>query len=183
MTDSTSVVAVALLDGEAADDAGLIDALRDVVNEAYARGEVGLWREGAERISDEAVHALVASGELAAAREDGRVVGCVRVTSLDPRTAELGLLAVAGERSGSGVGRALIAFAHDLARGRGHTAMRLTLLVPQDGSHPFKVRLDDWYRRQGYRVVGRADFAATHPKPARLLVAPCDLVTFERALG
>ena len=177
------MVAVALLDGEAAADGDLLAALREIVNEAYARGEVGLWREGAQRIADEDLGALIAAGELAAAREDGRVVGCVRVTSLDPRTGELGLLAVAGERSGAGVGRALMAFAHDLARGRGHKAMRLTLLVPKDGSHPFKVRLGDWYRRQGYRVVGRADFATTHPEPARLLVAPCDLVTFERALG
>jgi GNAT superfamily N-acetyltransferase len=177
------VVAVALLDGEAAGDAGLLAALREVVNEAYARGEGGLWREGAERISAEDLRALVAAGELAAARDDGLVVGCVRVTSLDPRTAELGLLAVAGERTGSGVGRALMAFAHGLARERGHTAMRLTLLVPKHESHPFKARLDDWYRRKGYRVVARADFAATHPEPAQHLVAPCDLVTFERALG
>ena len=177
------MVAVALLDGEAAADAGLLAALGEVVNEAYARGEGGLWREGTERISDEDLRALAAAGELAAAREDGRVVGCVRVTSLDARTAELGLLAVAAERTGSGVGRALMDFAHDVARGRGHTAMRLTLLVPKEGSHPFKVRLDDWYRRQGYRVIGRADFAATHPEPARFLLAPCDLVTFERALG
>lgn len=177
------MVAVALLDGEAAADAGLLATLGAIVNEAYARGEVGLWREGTERIADDGLHALVAAGELAAAREHGRVVGCVRVTSLEPRTAELGLLAVAGERAGSGVGRALMAFAHALARGRGHAAMRLTLLVPRDGQHPFKVRLEDWYRRQGYGVVGRADFAATHPEPARFLVAPCDLVTFERALG
>jgi predicted N-acetyltransferase YhbS len=177
------VLAVALLDGEAAADAELVAALAQIVNEAYTRGEVGLWRAGTERISAEEMRPLVAAGELAAAREDGRLVGCVRVTSLDPRTAELGLLAVAAERSGSGVGRALMAFAHDVARGRGHTAMRLTLLVPRSGSHPFKVRLDDWYRRQGYRVVGRADFAVTHPEPARLLLAPCDLVTFECALG
>ena len=177
------MVEVALLDGEAAANGGLLAALAKVVNEAYARGEAGLWREGAERISDEGLRALVASGELAAAREDGRLVGCVRVTSLDRRTAELGLLAVAAERSGSGVGRALMAFAHDVARERGHTAMRLTLLVPKHESHPFKARLDDWYRRQGYRVVARADFAATHPEPARHLVVPCDLVTFERALG
>jgi GNAT superfamily N-acetyltransferase len=157
--------------------------MREVVNEAYARGEVGLWREGSERIADEDLRALIASGQLAAAREDGQVVGCVRVSSLNARTAELGLLAVAGERAGSGVGRALLAFAHDLARERGHTAMRLTLLVPREGSHPFKVRLDDWYRRQGYRVVGRADFAATHPEPAALLAVACDLVTFERPLG
>jgi GNAT superfamily N-acetyltransferase len=177
------VLAVALLDGEAAADADLVAALAAIVNEAYARGEVGLWRAGTERISAAELRALIAAGELAAAREDGRVVGCVRVTSLDTRTAELGLLAVAGERSGSGVGRALMAFAHDLARGRGHRAMRLTLLVPQNDSHPFKVRLDGWYHRQGYRVVGRAEFAVTHPEPARLLLAPCDLVTFERALG
>jgi GNAT superfamily N-acetyltransferase len=177
------MVAVALLGGEAAADAGLVAALRGIVNEAYARGEGGLWRQGTERMADEELRALVAAGQLAAAREDGRVVGCVRVTALDPRTAELGLLAVAGERAGSGVGRALMAFAHDLARGRGHTAMRLTLLVPREGSHPFKVRLDDWYRRQGYRVVGRADFAAVHPEPAAFLVVGCDLVTFERALG
>ena len=174
---------VALLNGAAAAEAGLLAALRDVVNEAYARGEAELWREGAQRISEDDLQALIARGELAAAREDGRVVGCVRVTSLDPRTAELGLLAVAGERAGSGVGSALMAFAHDLARERGHTAMRLTLLVPQEGSHPFKVRLDGWYRRQGYRIVGRADFAATHPEPAAFLVVVCDLVTFERPLG
>jgi GNAT superfamily N-acetyltransferase len=177
------MVAVALLDGADAADAGLLAALRDVVNEAYACGEAGLWREGAARISDDDLRALIASGQLAAAREDGRVVGCVRVTSLDARTAELGLLAVAGDRAGSGVGSALMAFAHDLARERGHSAMRLTLLVPQDGSHPFKVRLDQWYRRQGYRTVGRADFAQTHPEPAGLLAVACDLVTFERALG
>lgn len=177
------MLAVALLDGEAAADPELVAALVAIVNEAYARGEAGLWREGTQRISDDELRPLIAAGELAAARADGRVVGCVRVTSLDPRIAELGLLAVAGQRSGSGVGRALMAFAHDVARGRGHTTMRLTLLVPRNGSHPFKVRLDDWYRRQGYRVVGRADFAVTHPEPARLLLAPCDLVTFERALG
>jgi predicted N-acetyltransferase YhbS len=132
------MVAVALLDGEAAADGGLLAALREIVNEAYARGEVGLWREGTERIADQDLRALVAAGQLAAAREDGRVVGCVRVTSLGPRTAELGLLAVAGERAGAGVGRALMAFAHGLARERGHAAMRLTLLVPREGSHPFK---------------------------------------------
>jgi GNAT superfamily N-acetyltransferase len=176
------MVAVALLDGDVAADAGLLATLHEVVNQAYARGEVGLWREGTERISAEDLRALVAAGELAAAREDGRVAGCVRVTSLDPRTAELGLLAVARERTGSGVGRALMAFAHDLARKRGHTAMRLTLLVPKEGSHPFKVRLDAWYRRQGYRIVGRADFAATHPEPAAFLAVACDLVSFERPL-
>lgn len=177
------MLAIELLDAAAAGDDGLVEALRSVVNDAYGRGEAGLWRDGAERISDEGLRALVASGELAAAREDGRVVGCVRVTSADPRTAELGLLAVAPERGGAGVGRALMDFAHDLARARGHTTMRLLLLVPRDGSHDFKDRLESWYGRQGYRIVGSQGFAEYAPEPARDLLVPCDVVTFERALG
>jgi predicted N-acetyltransferase YhbS len=177
------VLAIALLDGACAADDGLVGALRTIVNDAYGRGEAGLWRDGAERISDAGLGGLVAAGELAAAREDGRVVGCVRVTSLDARTAELGLLAVAPERSGAGVGQALMDFAHDLARARGHTTMRLLLLVPREGSHGFKDRLESWYVRQGYRVVGSQDFAAYAPEPARDLLVGCDVVAFERPLG
>jgi predicted N-acetyltransferase YhbS len=177
------VLAVALLDGEAAADAELVAALAQIVNEAYARGEVGLWRAGTERISAEEMRPLVAAGELAAAREDGRLVGCVRVTSLDPRTAELGLLAVAPARGGSGVGRALLAFAHDLARERGHATMRLLLLAPREGTHGFKERLEGWYARHGYARVGIEDFAVDHPEPAAELLVPCDVLIFERALG
>jgi predicted N-acetyltransferase YhbS len=176
------VLAIALLDGASAADDGLVAALHTVVNDAYGRGEAGLWRDGAERISDEGLRALVASGDLAAAREDGRVVGCVRVTSLDARTAELGLLSVAPERGGGGVGRALMDFAHDLARERGHTTMRLLLLVPREGAHTFKDRLEAWYTRQGYGVVGSQDFAEYAPEPARDLLVGCDVVAFERPL-
>jgi predicted N-acetyltransferase YhbS len=177
------VAAIALLDAAAAEDDGLVAALLAIVNEAYERGEAGLWRDGSTRISEEGLRALVAGGELAAAREGGRVVGCVRVTSLDAATAELGLLAVAPERSGAGVGRALMAFAHDLARARGHTTMRLLLLVPREGSHGFKDRLESWYVRQGYRIVGSQDFAEYHAEAARELLVPCDVAAFERALG
>src|SRR4051794_41884914 len=111
------MVAVALLVGEAAADAGLLAALREVVNEAYARGEVGLWREGTERIAEEDLRALVASGELAAAREGRQVVGCVRMTSLDPRTAELGLLAGGAAGPGGGGGGPHMVFAPDLPAG------------------------------------------------------------------
>ena len=178
------MVAVALLDGEAAADAGLLAALRDDRQRglrarrgrAVARGRGADLRRG--------LRALVAAGELAAAREDGRVVGCVRVTSLDPRTAELGLLAVAGERSRVGRGRALMAFAHDLARGRGHTAMRLTLLVPQEGSHPFKVRLDELVPPPGLPDRRARGLRGDAPGAgAASWSSPCDLVTFERALG
>jgi GNAT superfamily N-acetyltransferase len=176
------VLAITPLDGADAADDELVAALLAVVNDAYARGEAGLWRDGADRISEQDLRALVASGDLGAAREGEHVVGCVRVTALDPQTAELGLLSVAPERSGAGVGRALMAFAHDLARERGHTTMRLLLLVPREGTHDFKDRLEAWYTRQGYRLVGSQDFAEYAPEPARDLLVPCDVAAFERPL-
>jgi GNAT superfamily N-acetyltransferase len=140
-----------------------------IVNAAYAAGEAGLWRAGAQRISAEALREIAACGELAVARRDGAVVGCVRVSD-----GELGLLAVAPSAHGSGVGRALVAFAEERNRGAG--SMRLELLVPRTGGHPFKHRLHAWYSRLGYRVVGRrdADFGG--------LAVPCELLVYEKPL-
>jgi GNAT superfamily N-acetyltransferase len=177
------VADVTLLASDRARDAQLVAELTDIVNRAYVRGEAGLWHAGVPRTTADAVQALVAAGVLAVARDRGRVVGCVRVARLDDTTAELGLLAVADDAAGSGVGRALVAFAEDLSRRRGFSTMQLQLLVPRMSMHPFKQRLDGWYRRLGYREVGREDFAERFPEPARDLVAPCDLVIYERPLA
>jgi GNAT superfamily N-acetyltransferase len=135
-------------------------------------------------VSIPAVTRCIADGELAAAFvSDGRPVGCVRVSRLDATTAELGLLAAARDATGSGVGRALVAFAEDAARDRGAVTMRLELLVPRDGVHPAKVRLHRWYSRRGYRVIGRADFAVGYPDTAPRLAVPCDLLTYSKPLG
>jgi hypothetical protein len=173
---------VALLDGAAAADAGLLAALRDVVNEAYARGEAELWREGAQRISVDDLEALIARGELAAAREDGRVVGCVRVTSLDPRAAELGLLAVAGERAGVGCrerAHGLRARPRARARSHGdaaHAARPARGLASVQGPPRRVVPTPGLQARRPRGLRGDA------PEPAAFLAVACDLVTFERAL-
>ena len=83
------------------------------------------------------------------------------------------MLSVADAALGTGVGRALIAFAEArLRRGR----VELELLVPHGAPHPDKVKLDGWYQRLGYRVIGRRDFAEP------LLVAPADLVVYRKSL-
>jgi GNAT superfamily N-acetyltransferase len=142
-----------------------------LVNGAYAAGEAGLWRPNTDRIWDEELRALIERRELAVARRGGAIVGCVRVGA-----GELGLLAVASAHAGTGVGRALVAFAEETCRARGARAMRLHLLVPRAGSHPFKRRLDEWYSRLGYRMVGRraAEFES--------LAAPCELLVYEKPL-
>jgi GNAT superfamily N-acetyltransferase len=173
---------IELLDPGAGEDA-LVDVLMEIVNPAYDAGEDGLWHPGALRVIADDVHALIARGELAVARRDGRVVGCVRVRQLDPATGELGLLAAARDTLGLGIGRDLIGFAEELSRARGATAMQLRLLVPRGFEHPFKVRLDGWYTRLGYRVVRRLDFAAELPAPAGELATACDLLVYEKPLA
>jgi GNAT superfamily N-acetyltransferase len=142
-----------------------------LVNAAYAAGEAALWQPGAQRISADELRELIARGELAVARRDGAVVGCVRTTP-----GKLGLLAAAPSELGTGVGRALVAFAEDFSRARGAHAMQLELLVPRAGSHPFKERLHAWYDRLGYRPVDRrhADFEG--------LAVACQLQIYEKPL-
>jgi GNAT superfamily N-acetyltransferase len=158
----------------------VIHELTHMINAAYAAGEEGLWKPGTPRVFEQDVRAMVEAGEILTVERDGELAGSVRVRRLDDDTGELGILSAA--RDGSGVGRELVAHAEDWARGQGLTRMRLQLLVPRDGTHPFKTRLHDWYTRLGYEVVGRHDFADVLPEPATYLLTPCDLVDYEKAL-
>ena len=138
-----------------------------MINAAYADGEQGMWQPGTTRVFEDEVRALLAAGELLVLRRDGELAGCVRVHRVGPATAELGLLSAA--RRDSGVGGELIALAETWARERGLARMRLTLLVPRTGTHPFKARLHAWYSALGYQVIARGDFADELPEPAALL--------------
>jgi ribosomal protein S18 acetylase RimI-like enzyme len=158
----------------------VVEEITAMINAAYAAGEQGMWRPDTPRILEAEVRSLLDAGELMILRRNGALAGCVRVHTLDAVTGELGLLSAA--RRDSGVGRELIALAEAWARERGLAGMRLSLLVPRTGTHPFKARLHAWYSKLGYRVIARHDFADEWPEPARLLTAPCDLVIYEKAL-
>ena len=151
-----------------------------MINAAYADGEEGMWRPDTPRVFEAEVRALLEAGELMVVRRDGALAGCVRARALDATTGELGLLSAA--RRDSGVGGELVALAEAWARERGLARMRLKLLVPRTGTHPFKARLHAWYSKLGYQVIARRDFADELPQAARLLAAPCDLLIYEKAL-
>jgi ribosomal protein S18 acetylase RimI-like enzyme len=158
----------------------VVEELTAMINAAYTAGERGMWRPDTPRVLEAEVRALLDAGELVVVRRDGALAGCVRVHALDAATGELGLLSAA--RRDSGVGRELVALAEAWARERGLARMQLKLLVPRTGAHPFKARLHAWYSKLGYRVTARRDFADELPQSARLLTAPCDLLTYEKAL-
>ena len=155
--------------------------LRARINTAYAEAEDALWAPGFERIALERVAEIVAAGEMAVARVDGKIVGSVRVRFLDEETGFFGSLAVHPADQGAGIGRELVRFAEELARERGATAMGSRLLVPLEGGDAHKERLHTWYSRLGYRPVGRADFSASHPVArSRTLL---DILTYRKPLS
>jgi GNAT superfamily N-acetyltransferase len=152
---------------------GMAERLAAIVNAAYDTGEVGIWLAGWQRTTPEVYAKLIEAGEIAVASREGKAIGCMRIRRLDEDTAELGMLSVAPEAHGDGVGRALIAFAESAFD---VSTMQLELLIPRGAPHPAKVRLHEWYSRLGYQEIGRRDFAEP------LLAAPAELVTYGKSL-
>jgi ribosomal protein S18 acetylase RimI-like enzyme len=175
-------VTVEMLPPDTGADRGLVGLLAGIVNAAYAETEASLWREPHLRIEPRDLAAMIERAAIAAARLSDRIVGCVRVEPIDERTAGFGLLAVDAAVRGAGVGRELVAFAERLARSRGAGTMDCLLLVPREGTHPFKARLDAWYRRLGYRIVGRRAVTEVDPPSEPRLATPCWFVIYRKDL-
>ena len=175
-------VAVGLLEPAAADDGELVRGLTDLINAVYAVAEAGLWRDRAGRTTASELAADIRAGEIAVARRDGRILGCVRVHDLSDDTSEFGILVAAPDQRGTGVGAALVDFAEQHSRERGRRALRLELLVPREWSHPSKELLKGWYERRGYRLIATRGMDAAYPHLAPLLATPCDLEVREKPL-
>jgi GNAT superfamily N-acetyltransferase len=173
---------IELLAPDKARDAALVEELVRIINAAYSIGETGLWVDAATRTEPgEIADAIRGSGMLAATLE-GRLVGCAYVRPLDVDAADLGLIAVAPDQWGGGVGHRLVRSAEELMRSRGVTTMQLELLVPQRGVHPAKERLRAWYNRLGYQVVRSAPFEEVAAHLAPQLATPCEFLIFRKRL-
>jgi GNAT superfamily N-acetyltransferase len=172
-----------LLPAAASDDAELMERITDLTNAVYAASEEGLWIDGTERTTIEEVADLTRAGQIAVARLDGRVVGCVRVQRLDEGTGEFGMLTADPAHRGVGIGRELVRFAERKCRAEGLHTMLLELLVPREWSHPGKEFLAAWYTRIGYRVVRTGTIDELYPALAPLLATRCDFVIYRKALA
>lgn len=164
------------------EDAELMRLITELTNRVYAVAEAGLWRDGATRTTLGEVVELTRAGQIAVARMNGRVVGCVRVQRLDEDTGEFGMLAADPAHRGVGVGRELVRFAEGRSRAEGLSRMRLELLVPREWTHPVKEFLAAWYARIGYRVARTGAIDEAYPALAPLLATPCDFVIYHKPL-
>jgi GNAT superfamily N-acetyltransferase len=124
----------------------------------------------------------MARREIGVAWDGKRPVGCIRVRALDQETYEFGVLAVAPDQRGRGIGDALVAFAEAHARSLGGTVMELKLLEPVEGSHAFKIMLAEWYERLGYQRVDGHPAEEGWPEAADELAVPCRFAVFQKPL-
>ena len=185
-TDSDSPLATAEVKPVAPDgalDEILVEELVSVINAAYAVGEAGFWREGTTRTNPGEIADAIRSGGMLATALDGRIVGCAYVRPVDAHTADLGLVSVAPDRWGGGIGRELVRSAEGLTRSRGTSTMQLELLFPVGWTHAEKDKLRSWYTRLGYQEVRSAPFEEVAAHLAPQLAAPSEFLIFRKRLG
>jgi len=180
--EQPATIAIRVLDAAAGHDARLVGHLTGLINDVYATAESGLWLGSSTRTTASEVAELIRAGEIAVAARNGRIAGSARVRDVAEDTSEFGMLVAAPDHRGTGVGRALVAFAEQRSRRRGLRAMQLELLVPRTGQHPSKEFLKAWYGRIGYRLVRTGSVDDAYPHLAPLLATPCDLAVYEKPL-
>jgi GNAT superfamily N-acetyltransferase len=177
-----ATIAVRLLRAADSRDARLVDHVTSLVNHVYATAESGLWRDGAPRTTAAELAELIRAEQIAVATRHGQIAGSVRLHDVADDLSEFGMLVAAPDHRGTGVGRALVAFAEEHSRERGLRAIQLELLVPRAWRHPSKEFLKAWYGRLGYRPVRTGSIDDAHPHLAPLLATPCDLDVYEKPL-
>lgn len=173
---------IAVLPSSCAGDEVLVADLTVLVNRAYELAEEGLWLSGVARTTEAETAEAIADGQVAVAREDGRILGSVRFLKLDETTAWFGVPAVEEGHGGQGVGAALVRFVESAALASGASAMELELLVPT-AVHPHTARLASWYGRLSYVEAGRRDLAAVEPTAVPFLAVTCEVSVMRKALA
>ncbi|SDH14729.1 GNAT family N-acetyltransferase [Agrococcus jejuensis] len=179
----TTTVDVGQLPASSSDDAPLVERLVAIVNDAYAAGEVGMWRDGAARVTSQGMRALIAAGEIVHAGIDGRTVGCVHLRRVDATTWAFGMLATDPAVQGGGIGRTLVDAAESIAQSRGASRMQLELLVPTAQEQASKAALGAWYARRGYAITTTRPFALDYPEIAGHLAVECEYQVWHRSLA
>jgi len=176
------MIEVRITPAASAGDAALASQLAALVNSVYAVAEEGLWADGTPRTTPAEMAELIATGQIAVARAEERIVGAVRVQRLDTGQGELGMLVADPAHRGAGVGRGLVRFAERWSREQGLGTMQLEVLVPRHWSHPSKEFLKAWYPRLGYHPVRTGQIQESYPELAPLLATPCDFIIYHKNL-
>ena len=168
--------------------------IASIVNLAYNRGEKGMWKNHAKRTNPEEIKKhccnhniiIVRVANKGVVEKEQKIVGTVYVTNSfcdDSEVGELGMLAVHEDYLGQGIGTLLIQCAEEYCRRSHCKTIRLELLTPKSYVHPFKKRLDEWYRRMQYVKGLTEDFNKVYPHIVPMLSCECDFTVYTKILS
>ena len=168
-------VAEACLDAEpdAEPESGLrqadtadIPAVTALINQAY---QIEKFFVNGERTDQDEVRRLRDRGHfLVLDRAAGGLAACIYVTVAEQR-GYFGMLSVAPDMQGHGLGRRLVAAAEAVCKARGCTAMDLQVVN-------LRTELPPWYRRLGYREHGTEPFSTDDVR------LPCHFILMSKKL-
>ncbi len=145
-----------------------VSAITEVINAAFIV-ERPIFDN--DRIDDIGVRDYLTKGKFLLHEESGRLTACVYLEPSQDGRCYLGLLSIAPERQGVGLGQRIIAQAESFGRDAGcHTIWLRTLTARTPPLRPY-------YERIGYQLLEIAPLPPVfHPK------IPCEFVVMEKHL-
>ena len=138
-------------------------ALAELINRAHALE--AFFVEG-DRTHPAEVAEMCSRGEFVVLERPGGLAAAVYVE----RRGYFGMLAVAPEMQGRGLGKRMVRIAEALCEAQGARTMQLKIINLRE-------ELGRWYRSLGYREIG------TEPYQHREVKRPCHFVWMQRALA
>ncbi len=159
-----------------------MNSIVNLVNDVYDVAEENMWKETGARTSLLEIESLLQEGRLMVVERDKKIIGLVKLSTIDEDTGELGMLVVDPSARRQNLGRTLVESAETWAKSEGFKTMQLQLLTPRTWKHPTKEFLKGWYSRMGYTPQSTACFDEDYPDLVNLLACECDLTTWTKPM-
>ena len=134
------------------------------------------------RITFEEYNQLIEKDEILMALWNNEVVGGIHYYGRREGVYSFSLLCADFDKSGLGIGRALIDSVVADAKAHGAHLIELEILRPKGMDVPFKIRISDWYKRLGFVYTHSQNFAEIRPDKAVNLLNPSDFDYYQKQI-
>ena len=144
-----------------------LELLVKFINKAFARDN---YFKRTERTNSQQMTEYLQKGNFLLLEEQGELVGLVYAELREDGRGYIGLLTVNSVKQGRGIGRQLMNSAETFCGDHGCSIAEIDVIN-------LRPELVDWYRGQGYQVVGEAPY----PRP-EILIQPCHFIAMQKSL-
>jgi N-acetylglutamate synthase-like GNAT family acetyltransferase len=144
-----------------------LELLVKFINKAFLRDS---YFKRTDRTNSEQMTQYLQKGDFLLLEEQNEIVGLVYIELRKDDRGYIGLLTVNPDKQSRGIGRHLMQSAEDFCREHSCSIAEIDVIN-------LRPELVDWYRAQGYQVVGEAPY----PRP-EILIQPCHFISLQKNL-